>query len=364
MVHVLFAPGAYVQGVGAIRDIGRQVSPLGARALVIGSRTGMARTRDTILPSLKVSGVAFSVELFSGECSRPEIDRLKEVARQDCCDIVIGIGGGKVLDTSKVVAWETEARLVTVPTIASTDAPCSRVSVVYDDQHVVMEDIAGRNADLVLVDTEVCVQAPVRFLVSGMGDALATWFEADACRRSGRRKQGLATMAALALARLCYETLIEFGPQAKEAASRGVVTPAVEKVVEANTLLSGIGFESGGLAVAHSIYNGFTVLGQKHGMYHGEVVAFGTLVQLVMEGRTTRELNEVLDFSASVGLPYTLAQMNLGEVSEEELYLVAERACAEGEFIHNMSFPVAPKLALDSIKGADAVGRAYAAKHS
>ena len=287
------------------------------------------------------------------------------------CEYECFEGGGKALDTAKAVACEIKGGMLMVPTIASSDAPCSAVSIVYTAQHVYEESrFHPRNPDLVLVDTAVCAKPPVRFLVAGMGDALSTWYEADACHRASRKNcvgggpgPGGITMTALALAKLCHETLQEFGVQAKEAAARGAVTPAVEKIVEANTLLSGLGFESAGLAAAHSIYNGFSILHGKHRMYHGEVVAFGTLVQLVLEGRPNRELDEVIGFCASVGLPYTLAHMNLEDLSTEELMAVARKACAPNESVHNMSFPVTPQMLCDAVVAADAMGRALSRRH-
>ena len=137
------------------------------------------------------------------------------------------------------------------------------------------------NPDLVVVDTEVAANAPFRFLVSGMGDALATWVEARATAeaRKSTMAGGQPTMAGLALARLCWDTLIDYGFSARQAAQQHVVTPALEKVVEANTLLSGLGFESGGLAAAHAVHNGLTALPQSHHFMHGEKVNFGTLTQ-------------------------------------------------------------------------------------
>src|SRR5690606_19881320 len=102
------------------------------------------------------------------------------------------------------------------------------------------------------------------------------------------------TDAAMALANLCYETLINEGLKAKLAVDKKVVTKSVEKVVEANTLLSGIGFESGGLAAAHAIHNGLTAIEETHQLYHGEKVAFGVLVQLVLENAPIDEIEEVL----------------------------------------------------------------------
>ena len=173
-----------------------------------------------------------------------------------------------------------------MPTIASTDAPCSALSVIYSDQGVFERYLfLPANPNMVLVDTAVVSAAPVRLLVAGMGDALATYFEARACEASGATNcvGGRTTLAAMGLARLCYDTLMENGVKAKLAVEQKVCTKAVEHVIEANTYLSGLGFESGGLAGAHAIHNGLTAIPETHKMYHGEKVAFGTLVQLVLE---------------------------------------------------------------------------------
>lgn len=138
-----------------------------------------------------------------------------------------------------------------MPTIASTDAPCSALSVIYSDEGVFEKYLfLPANPNMVLVDTTIVAAAPVRLLVAGMGDALATYFEARACEASGATNcvGGKTTLAAMGLARLCYDTLLEDGVKAKLAVENGVCTKAVEHVIEANTYLSGLGFESGGLA--------------------------------------------------------------------------------------------------------------------
>jgi glycerol dehydrogenase len=217
-----------------------------------------------------------------------------------------------------------------------------------------------RNPDLVLVDTTVIAQAPVRLLVAGMGDALATWFEARTVIEAHRPNQlhGATTMTAGALARLCLDTLMADGAAACEAVRRHAVTPALERLVEANTLLSGLGFESGGLAVAHSVHNGLTVAPGTHRYLHGEKVAFGLLVQLVLEGRPSEELRAVTAFAQEVGLPTTLAQLGLDAPDETVLLEVAERSLAEGETAHNEPFEVSPAMMVDAIGAADALGRA------
>ena len=217
------------------------------------------------------------------------------------------------------------------------------------------------NPNLVLMDTDVVAAAPARLLISGMGDALATYFEARATKASGSGTcaGGQVTVAAMGLAKLCYDTLLSDGLKAALAVEQKVCTKAVENIIEANTFLSGIGFESGGLAGAHAIHNGFTVLPQCHEYYHGEKVAFGTLVQLMLEDAPTEEIAEVVDFCQTVGLPTTLAEIGLADVSREEIRKVAEAASAPGESIHNMPFPVDADKVYAAILAADALGRFY-----
>ena len=282
--------------------------------------------------------------------------------RENKVDVVIGIGGGKTHDTAKAVAYYQEVPVIIVPTIASTDAPCSALSVIYTEDGIFERYLfLKQNPNVVLVDTDIVAKAPSRLLVAGMGDALATYFEARACQASQAETcaGGTCTQAAMALARLCYDTLLEKGTLAKAAADKNCCTKALEKVVEANTLLSGIGFESGGLAAAHAIHNGFTVLEACHSMNHGEKVAFGTLVQLVLEDADADEIEEVLYFCTSVGLPVTLKQLGVEEVIPEQIMAVAEASSAEGETIHNMPFPVTAQDVYGAILAANEIGRNY-----
>src|SRR4029078_7484556 len=144
---------------------------------------------------------------------------------------------------------------------------------------------------------------------------------------------GASTRSALALAKLCYETLLEDGAGALRAVQARVVTPALERLVEANTLLSGLGFESSGLAAAHAIHNGLTTARATHDYLHGEKVAFGLLAQLVLEGQGRPVLHRVLGFATEVGLPITLAEIGLTELPKEDLRKIAVRAAADGETI-------------------------------
>jgi len=352
-------PGKYIQGAGAMDELQTLIALLGHRGLVLASRSVI----DKVLPrsSLDLGSKNIGTELFRGECCEEEVSRLLSVIDHRQADVIVGMGGGKVIDAAKIVADRAGVPVIVVPTIASTDAPTSGCAVLYSKDGIFDSVCYQRtNPAAVLVDLDIIAAAPTRFLVAGMGDALATWFEARSCHRTHSPNEcgGFSTTAALHIARLCYETLLADGMEAKLANDRHVVTPEFDRIVEANILLSGLGFESAGLAAAHSIHNGLTALSETHSFYHGEKVAFGLLTGLQLTGADMEDIETVLSFCESVGLPTTLADIGLGEASEESLMLAAERACAPGQPIHHEEGVITPERVLDAMLAADALGRA------
>jgi len=363
MKQTAIFPGRYVQAEGALADLAEEVQRLGSNALLVAGGTA----QESIVPrhlSAWRERLAITVERFGGESSDEEIQRLTEVAKAKQCDVVVGMGGGKVIDTAKAVAYAARARVAIVPTIASTDAPTSAVAVIYANDGTFLRYLfLPRNPDLVLIDTRVIAQAPARFLVAGMGDALATWFEAESCRLAYAPNQcgGIGTLAGYALARLCYDTILEHGAAARIACEQKVVTPALAHVVEANTLLSGLGFESGGLAAAHSIHNGLTRLPATHHYLHGEKVAFGVLAGLVLTDQPSHVVREVYEFCRSVGLPTRLADLGLADASDDDLRTIAEAACGDTETIHHEPCPITTDAVIAALKTADRIGQDYCA---
>ena len=298
-------------------------------------------------------------EVFGGISSVGEIEKMREIVRKDGIDVIVGVGGGSAIDTAKATAYYEKKPVAVIPTVCATDAPCTGLSVIYNDDHTFNSYLFyPKNPECVIVDTAVIAASPVRFLVSGMGDALGTYFEARACESvdAPSLENGGITASAMALCRLCYETLLEYGLQAKLACEKKLVTPALEKIVEANTYLSGVGADNGGLAVAHSVYNGLTTLDELSAM-HGECVAFGTIAQLILEAAPEEELMEVMDFCSEVGLPVTLAEMGITDPAR--VMIAAEKACAPGETIHNMPGDVTPQQLFDAMLAADQMGQYY-----
>lgn len=360
--RVMRAPSRYVQGKDALLEMNRHVSSLGNSFYIIASKSAMKATKVKIEKSFEGSNTKLFFEQFGGQSSMAEINRIRGLVKENKCTAIVGAGGGRVIDTAKAAAYYEGLPVVIIPTVAATDAPCTALSVIYtDDGKFDKYLFYPKNPDVVIVDTAVIAKAPVRFFVAGLGDALGTYFEGRACVRTDSLDldgEGI-TESGYCLAKLCYETIVKDGFKAKLSIEKGVVTPAVEKAIEATTYLSGVGAANSGLAAAHSIYNGFTTLEECERTMHGEIVAFGTIVQLILEDSPMEEIEDVIDFCLEVGLPITLSDIGVTNPTQEKLMKVANAACAKGETIHNMVGDVTPEQLYDAFITADSLGKEY-----
>jgi glycerol dehydrogenase len=342
-IRTVMSPARYVQGKDAITRLGEFVAPIGKRPLIVSDDIVWGLVEEAVTASFGAAELGVERVGFGRFATPAAIDELVETIQGASADVVVAIGGGSAIDAAKAAGHLAGIRWVSVPTVASTDAPTSALAVVYTDEGEFIEyRFFPRNPDLVLIDTQLVADAPARFLVAGVGDALATWLEARATARSHATTMagGLPTQAGTALAELSWRIIHENALSALAAVEDGVVTPALEALVEANTLLSGLGFESGGLAAAHAIHNGLTAAPQTHGLTHGQKVNIGSITQLVLEGASRAEIEDFVEFTTRVGLPNTLTEIGLSVDDLDELTAVAEAATVESETIHNMPFPV------------------------
>lgn len=364
--RVFIAPQRYVQGPGVLDGIGRYLSLVQAkRVALLVSERGSRNEGVRIVESLRSAAIETVTAPFGGECSLEEVTARVAALAGERIDCVIAAGGGKCIDAGKAVAFRLGTPVVIVPTLASNDAPCSAVSVLYSPEGVSTgAEFYPQSPALVVVDTAIIAAAPERYLVSGMGDAMATWYEARVCLLNEKAVTAVGarpTLASCAIGEACAKTLFEEGVAAAAAVAAKKVNESLETVVEANTLLSGLGFESGGLAAAHGVAQSYTAIPKVNADFlHGEMVAMGTLAQLMMESRPD-EAGRVAEFFARVGLPIHLGQLSL-DAGDSRALDVACEGTLTFPFIGNMPQPLTAKLVRSAILDAHALGQSVEKK--
>lgn len=359
-------PQRYIQGPGEFENMMEFTSAYGEKALYVIDAFLFENLTQRLKKIYSAGASAFLSVEFGGECCQKEIDRLLEIARKEKIDVIVGVGGGKTCDTTKFVANELDIPRILVPSSASTDAPTSGLGIIYTEQGEHIQAVKmKRNSELVLMDSEIVAKAPVRLFIAGIGDALATYFEAranDATETVNYIGKGYRRCkAAMAIAKMAYDLLLEDGLNAVCAVKRGVVTEEVENIIEANTLLSGLGFENTGCAAAHGIHSGITEIAESHDILHGEKVAFGIVCQMVLENTPKREMDCIMQFMKEVGLPITLEGIHV-PATEENIRIIAHHTVEKNPLIHHEPVFITENIVANAIWAADELGRRYMEK--
>lgn len=319
--RVMGTANAYIQQPGLLHDAAEHIGRYGRKLFVVTGQKSWESAGPRLSGSLERSGIEYTVHRYRGECSYEEVDRLAELLDPGATDLVVGVGGGKVTDTAKALSHKVGKPFVSIPTLAATCAPVANLSIMYTEDGVYIGfPVYDRNSLLVLVDTDIIAHSPPRFLASGIGDTLAKWYEARVSAMKG--PDSLATAAGLNMAKLCLDTLLEHSEEAYRQVRRKESGEALQKVIDAIILISGavggFGERFCRSAAAHAIHNGLTALPDSHGVYHGEKVAYGILVQLVMEERPRQEFEQLVELYRKIGLPYRLSDMGIKAPLDEE----------------------------------------------
>lgn len=315
----------YYQGPGALALAGAAAASLGRRAVLVCDAIVRELLWDSVHRGCADAGVGLQWLEVRGDVTRAAVRSL--VSDAGGADVVLAAGGGKGVDTGKAVSRELGARLVVIPTSASNDGPCSEAFVYYDEHHR-MESVEHlpRNPDVVIVDTTVLARAPQALLVSGIGDALCKLYEGDQVRLAGGRNLfgGRSTLAAQQLCLACDQAIRANAVEGLRSAAAGQPDDAFERLVEALVLLSGLAFENSGLSIAHSMTRGLTRVPEIAVTLHGQQVAYGLLVQLVLERRPRDFMHEQLRFHRSVGLATRLSHLGVATPGDALIDLIAE----------------------------------------
>lgn len=325
--RIFGAPHRYYQGPGALDRLGEALRPFGAEPLLVVDRLVLEMLGDRIETICDGAGLSPAVRAFDGEITYAAVDALVASLDGATPGIVAGIGGGKALDAAKAVSETLGVPVATVPTIASNDSPTSAAIAMYDENHVMVAvDRLSRSPEAVIVDTALIAAAPERFLQAGIGDAVSKKFEAEGCfAGTGITLFGTRPLrTGVAIADCCYATLRAHAAVALADCARNEATPALEATVEAIVLMSGLGFENGGLSLAHSLTRGLVKARGTRDAIHGRQVAWGTLVQVVFEDRPAAEVADLTGFFAETGLPVSLAELGMPDPTAAEIDEIAD----------------------------------------
>lgn len=346
LLSLMVAPAQVIRGSHALEQVGEAIRALGQRPLIVGGDRTLAVVQPVLQPVLKREKLKSAQASYGADCSEAGLAKLRQAVADHQADLIIGVGGGKALDAAKLLAYQCHLPIVTVPTSAATCAAWTALSNVYSESGAFLYDVAlPRCPDLLVLDYRLIQTATQRTLVAGIGDALAKWYEASVS--SGHSSQTLL-IAAVQQARVLRDILLQKSAEALQSPGGA----EWQEVVDATVLLAGVIGGLGGAqcrtVAAHAVHNGLTHLLASHGTLHGEKVAFGILVQLRLEemlqgnqlAATARQ--QLLKFYAEIGLPQSLGDLGLGEISLADLQHAAEVACAEGSDIHRLPFRVVP----------------------
>ena len=354
----------YLQGPGAIDLLQDIVSGNGKTAFAVIDPFFYAEYSVRLEKQFEEHDMRLTCAEFGGEINQPEIDRLQEIVKglDYVPDVYFGMGGGKSCDVIKCLATLNGKPVIVLPTQLATDAPTSSHSVVHTAEGDDFLFVHRRNPEYVLVDTAIAVNAPARTFSSGLGDALATYFESMASYAHNNavlagRHDYSSTQTGRAIAKLAFDVLMEKGRKAYADAKAHVLSPEYEDVAEANTLLSGLGFENTNCSMAHGTQSVFHRFPMKP-LLHGQGVGYCTLLELIAEKQPQELFDKVFAWCKDVELPLCMEDLGITENVEEQIDKLAYEA-AHAFLTDNEPFEVTPELIADAIRTLEAYTKAH-----
>lgn len=357
MQETLF-PG-YTIGEDAYSNIPAVCAPFGRKAAIIGGKRALAAAEEKIRKAVEGSDIEITGTFwYGGEASVENIEMLRPQVAD--ADMIFAVGGGKAIDTCKVLAHDTHRPFFTFPTIASTCASCTSLGILYHPDGSLREYSFSKVPPThIFIDPQIIADAPVKYLWAGMGDTMAKHFE---CTISSRGDVPAHSDAmGIALSTMCAEPILRWGQQAMEDCKAHRVTKELTEVILGIIVSTGlvsnfvqVDYTTG---LAHAIYNGFTILPstEENHHLHGEVVAYGILAMLTID-KQLEERDKVMRFNRSIGLPTKLSDIH---AKQEDLTAVAEKAL-KGIDVRKWPYEVTVDMIVKGIQRLEAYSETFA----
>lgn len=335
--------GHYTQHQGALHLVGREVAPWGDNAYIVTDETVWGKTRQRVEPSLKNAGVAYTVEFCGAPSTQLTFDAVARRGQAAGAQVYIGLGGGRVIDIAKGASVQANARVVTAPTSATN---CSAYAVLYvtyaQNGFVEKSQWLKHEASAVLVDTDYAVlDCPARYLSTGIADAMAKKPEfIFTMQKLGSEGEIATSVLAKQIGSYNYDLMMDKGRAAMKDAAAGKVSGAVDDVVCAAIMLTGMvsDLSTGGksLAIAHNFYDAVCGLrpGVRRNFTHGELVGLSIPLQMYVNGDAPAEIDKFKAFMRDIGVPTRLAQVGIDDADVDDLVDYTYKVTMEDPALH------------------------------
>lgn len=317
-------PQEYECRVGVLDSLNERLNKHDIHKIVIIHGTTSWEIAQPFLSELLGSDVEIELSAFNGECTYEEVERIADLASQINADAIIGVGGGKLMDTVKYAAAKApEVNSILIPTLASNCAPWTPLSVMYTADGICLgHDIHSKQVGILLIEPKLVLDSPVNYFIAGVADTIAKWYESDVILSQPAHQNNAFLLMARAAALNCKNNIVQYGEQAVADIKGQSLTSAfiqvVETIIAVSGLVGGLGDGYARTTIGHAVHDKITVFPETHAYLHGEKVAYGVMIQLAYEGKW-REIDQLTDFYEELKLPKSLADLKLSYLTNEQL---------------------------------------------